>query len=160
MRRMNSHGFTLIEALIALLILSLGLLGAFAMLLDGFRANADAMRLMAATRLVRDMADRIRANPRAQGLYDTRSAAVASDCESGTRCDLAQRAAADREHFGEAARGLFPGGNTAATIEFEPAIGTAAPDRYTIQLRWRGTRESAGTYDAVTLKLLAPPVAG
>jgi hypothetical protein len=129
-------------------------------LLDGLRANGDALRQMAATRLVRDMADRIRANLRAQSLYDTRSAAVAGGCGSGTRCDPAQRAAADLAYFAGAAGRLFPGADTAATIEFEPAIGPAAPDRYTICLRWRGPRESAAMYDAVTLNLLAQPVAG
>jgi prepilin-type N-terminal cleavage/methylation domain-containing protein len=61
--RLKVRGFTLMESLIALLLLSMGLLGGGALLLEGLRAHGDALRRMAATRLVQDMADRIRANP-------------------------------------------------------------------------------------------------
>jgi prepilin-type N-terminal cleavage/methylation domain-containing protein len=128
------RGFTLTESLIALLLLSMGLLGAGALLLDGLHAHGDALRRMAATRLVQDMADRIRTNP--------------------------NWASEDLPQFEARARALFPGMQTPASIEFAPAIGPATPDRYSIRLRWRGPRDDAGLYDAVTLHLLAQPVAG
>jgi type IV pilus assembly protein PilV len=158
--RSRSRGFTLVESLIALLLLSVGLLGAGVLLLDGLRAHSDATRLVSATRLVREMADRIRANPRARDLYDTRGAAMAGDCDAGQPCEPAQRAASDLAWFSATARGLFPGVETPESIQFEPAIGTAAPDHFTLSLRWHGPREAAGVEDAVTLHLLAQPVAG
>ena len=54
----------------------------------------------------------------------------------------------------------FPGADTSARIEFEPAIGPAAPDRYRISLQWRGPRDNDEVRHAVTLILLARPVAG
>jgi type IV pilus assembly protein PilV len=158
--RLKVRGFTLLESLIALLLLSMGLLGAGALLLEGLQAHGDALRRMAATRLAQDMADRIRANPGAGRLYDSRGRTATESCPAESGCDAAQRAAADLAHFQITARGLFPGVETPASIEFEPAIGTATPDRYSIRLRWRGPRDDAGMYDAVTLHLLAQPVAG
>ena len=156
----RSQGFTLIESLIALLLLSVGLLGAAVLLLDGLKSRADALRQAAATRLVLDTADRIRANPRARSFYDTRRTTRDAACAANAACDPAQRAASDLAHFRIQALNLFPGPDTAATITFEPAIGPAAPDRYRLSLRWRGPRDSPGAHDAVAFHLLAQPVAG
>lgn len=152
---MTSRGFTLLETLVALVLLSMGLLGAWALLLGSFRAHIEARHHILAASLVRDMADRIRANPEARALY--RSEGPAPDvfaCEAGQACDVAQRAAADLAQFALAARSLLPGANT--SVEYEPALGAAAADRYAITLRWHGARDQ----EAVTLNLLAAPVAG
>ena len=159
--RRRTAGFTLVESLIALLLLSVGLLGAAVLLLNGLRSHAEALRHMAATNLIRDMADRIRANPRARLFYDTRDAAIdALACDSTLPCEPAQRASSDLAHFIDSARRLFPGSETVTRIEFEPAIGPAAPERYAITLRWRGPRDPEDSSNAVTLNLLAQPVAG
>lgn len=155
----RARGFTLVESLIALLLLSLGLLGAGGMLLEALRAHADAMRESSATQLVRDMADRIQANPHGRAFYDTRAGSSGGDCGAAA-CDPGQRAAADLAFYLSAARRVFPGGATNAAIEFEPAIGPAAPDRYRISLQWRGPRDDDDVRHAVTLILLARPVAG
>jgi type IV pilus assembly protein PilV len=157
----RARGFTLVESLIALLLLSVGLLGAGGLLLGGLQSHAEALRHMTAMNLVRDLADRIRANPRARMAYDTRGAAVdAQACEPALPCEPAQRASSDLAHFIFGARRLFPGGETIALVEFEPAIGPAAPERYAITLRWRGPRDPVNSSTAVTLHLLAQPVAG
>ena len=163
MRGVNSRarGFTLVESLIALLLLSLGLLGAGVMLLESLRAHAEALCAATATRLVRDMAERIRANPHARARYDTRTG-IAGDaaCDFAVACDPGQRAANDLAHYINTARTAFPGADTSTLIEFEPAIGPAAPDRYRISLQWRGPRDNDEVRHAVTLILLARPVAG
>jgi type IV pilus assembly protein PilV len=69
-----ARGFTLVEALIALVVLSIGLLGAGGMLLGSLRSQSDAMHEMAAAQLVQDIAQRIRANPQARAAYDSREA--------------------------------------------------------------------------------------
>ena len=53
---------------------------------------------------------------------------------------------------------LLPGTETRAIVQFEPAIGPAAADRFAITLSWRGPRDDE--IRVVTLSLLAPPVAG
>jgi type IV pilus assembly protein PilV len=156
---MNVHvrGFTLLESVIALLLLSLGLLGAWAVLLASLQSHADALRQVHATLLVRDMADRIRANPAAGHLYDSAVATPGgAACDAAAPCDAAQLAAADLLAFADAARRELPGNDTSATVHYEPAIGAAAADRYAISLRWRGARD----LNVVALQLLLAPVAG
>jgi len=152
----RARGFTLIELLVALTLLSLGLLGAWSLLVSSLRGQLDARHHAAATHLARDMAERIRANPAAGSLYAAGGfESDAAACDPPAVCDHAQRAAADLAWFVRTARSQLPP-ETAAVIEFEPAIGPAAADRYVISLHWQGSRDE----DTVTLQLLAPPVAG
>jgi type IV pilus assembly protein PilV len=59
----NRHrGFTLIEALVALVVLSIGLLGVAALQLTALRNNSSASFRTQATYLAYDIADRMRAN--------------------------------------------------------------------------------------------------
>jgi len=152
----RARGFTLVELLVALTLLSLGLLGAWTLLISSLRGQLDARHHATATGMARDMAERIRANPSAGPLYASEGLDVdAMTCDSPAVCDNAQRAAADLAHFIRSARTQLPA-NATATIEFEPATGPAAADRYVISLHWQGSRDEA----AVRLQLLAPPVAG
>ncbi|MBT8132049.1 MAG: type IV pilus modification protein PilV [Gammaproteobacteria bacterium] len=56
-------GFTLIEVLVALVVLSIGLLGIAALQIDSVRTGYSALQRTHAVNLAADMADRIRANP-------------------------------------------------------------------------------------------------
>lgn len=151
---MRARGFTLIETLIALAVLSVGLLGAAAMLLASLHVQADARREVAATNLLRDIADRIRINRAARAAYA--SSAASEDC--GENCDAAQLAAADRAFFTRAAQAQVSDDATTA-IEFEPAIGPTAPDRYILSLRFAAA--SAEGPRVISLQmLLRAPVAG
>lgn len=153
------RGFTLIESLIGLMILSVGLLGAAATLLGSVGSHRDALKRSAAMTLVRDVAERIRANAAARAAYDTRGGESGAACTAGSPCDAAALAASDRAYFTTAVRAGFPSG-TRAQILLEPAIGPAAPDRYEISLRFP-LRSLPGASDGVTLMVLVPaPVAG
>jgi len=69
MNQMNRHtiqdqsGFSLLEVLIALLVLSIGLLGLAALQTTGLRSNEMASMRTTATQLAYDISDRMRANP-------------------------------------------------------------------------------------------------
>lgn len=155
----KSRGFTLVESLIGLVILSVGLLGAAATLLGSLAAHAEALRRMSALNLVRDVADRIRANTAAGSAYDT-SGAPGVACEPASPCDAVSLATTDRAFFAATARQLFPAADTRAEIHFEPATGPAAPDRYLLSLRFT-LRSQPGAMDGVALMVLATaPVAG
>lgn len=141
MSRLKARGFTLIESLVALVVLSVGLLGAAAMLFGSLSSQAQALRHAAAVNLVRDVAERVLASRAAGSAY--------ADA----------LAAADRAYFDDAARRLFPLRAPESEILFEPAIGAATPDRYVISLRF--PRLESGATDEVALTVLAwAPVAG
>jgi type IV pilus assembly protein PilV len=75
-RRLIQHrsakGFTLIEAMVALVVLSIGLLGVAGMQIVGLRANLSAASRTQASYLADDIIDRMRANNTAArgGLYN------------------------------------------------------------------------------------------
>lgn len=155
-----SRGFSLIETLVALAVLSVGLLGAAAMLLRGLRDQAQALRHGTATALLADMADRIRANPTARAAYDTRTERPGIvTCDGENACDAPSLAAHDIAHFQSAARALLPRQRPRPAIDFEPATGSTAPDRYVVSLRWTDARDPDAA-DEATLVVLAQPVAG
>jgi type IV pilus assembly protein PilV len=60
--RNHTKGFTLVEALVALLVLSIGLLGVAALQLTALQNNNNALFRSQATYLAYDITDRIRAN--------------------------------------------------------------------------------------------------
>lgn len=68
--RRNARGFTLIEALVALLALSIGLLGVAGLQITGLRANVSSAWRSQATYLSYDIIDRMRANRGQLDLYD------------------------------------------------------------------------------------------
>ena len=62
MRRHENNGFSLLEVLIALLVLSIGLIGLAGMLVVSVRTNHSAYLRTQASFLAQSMADRMRAN--------------------------------------------------------------------------------------------------
>lgn len=58
----NENGFTLIEVLVAVVVLSIGLLGLAGLQANGMRQNHSSLLRSQATFLAYDIADRIRAN--------------------------------------------------------------------------------------------------
>ena len=68
----DQQGFTLLEAMVALVVFSVGLLGLGALQLAGMGNNQAAMQQSIATHLAYDMAERIRSNAagRKANLYD------------------------------------------------------------------------------------------
>lgn len=95
----DENGFTLMEVLIAVLILSIGLLGLASLQANGLRSNFSSYARSQAVLLANDMADRIRANPTqaAAGAYNNVDAAAAAadpDCLAAD-CTTAQMATHD-----------------------------------------------------------------
>lgn len=60
----NQHGFSLLEVMIALLVLAVGLLGLAALQNMGLRLGHESYQRTQATFLISDIIDRMRANPR------------------------------------------------------------------------------------------------
>ena len=71
-RIMNKQsGFTMVEALVALVVLAIGLLGIAALYLDTLRAGRTAIYRTQAVALAADLADRIRSNRTAVAAYNS-----------------------------------------------------------------------------------------
>lgn len=91
--RKRQQGFTLLEVMIALLILSIGLLGLAALQTTGLRSNQMASMRTLATQFTYDMMDRMRSNPAgvAAGEYEiARTDSTATTPATTTEIDLAE----------------------------------------------------------------------
>jgi len=83
----HARGFTMLEVLVAILVVTLGLLGLAGLQTVSLRNNTSSAQRTIATQLAYDMADRMRANWASvlQGDYDWRNygATASADCRRG-----------------------------------------------------------------------------
>lgn len=133
----TQSGFSLIEALVALIVLSVGMIGMAALYARGLSAGRTALHRTIAVNHVADMADRIRANRLAGAAYNAAGAPNACDPGGGTDCTPAQLAAYDKLVWATILDRELPGG--AGTVEFTP--GT--PPTYTITVSWQDVTGAA-----------------
>ncbi|MRW94339.1 type IV pilus modification protein PilV [Duganella sp. FT80W] len=68
---MRARGFTLLEILIAVVVLALGIIGGVALQLAALRTRHQAALLSQATQTATALAERMRANPKQAGIYLT-----------------------------------------------------------------------------------------
>ena len=90
----KQSGFTLMESLVALIVLSIGMLGIAALYLESMKAGRTALSRSQAVTLAADMADRIRANATAGAAY-TGPGGLNNCVAGGVDCTPAQMAAED-----------------------------------------------------------------
>ena len=137
--RERNGGFSLLEVLIALVVLSIGLLGVAALQAVGLRSSQGAYLTSQASLLAYDMADRIRANPESLAIYN----GFETDCAVAG----AGLAGADLQEWSCAVETLLPDGTgSIAGLEVQNfgVIGTVT--RYTITMTWEDLQ---GAWDYV-----------
>lgn len=135
---LGPRGFTLLEVLIALVVLSIGLLGIAALQGVGLRTSHGAHLSAQASLLAYDMADRIRANPQNLATYDG-FATDSIDCTLAT--PASPLATADLGEWACAVQALLPGGSgTIAGV----AVGGTTANRYTISVEWEDLQVEEG----------------
>jgi type IV pilus assembly protein PilV len=133
-------GFTLLEVMVALLILSVGLLGLAGLQIAGLRSNQNSYYRLQATLLAQDLTERMRANEAGVGLgaYDAASAGDV-DCTSAV-CTPEQMAGYDLAQWQADIAKYLPGG-VGVICKGAPDCGDGAA--YTVKIRWDEKR--AGT---------------
>jgi len=137
----KAHGFTMMELLVSILVLSVGLLGLASLQTTGLRHNASAWHRTLATELAADMADRIRANtPGARaGAYDNIQPGAHIDCLSspGGCATPTAVAGADAAQWFSALSSRLPGGT--GQVIGNPIAGGSAR-RFIVQVMWDDER--------------------
>ena len=133
-RRKNSvkkaDGFTLVEVLIALIILSVGMLGIAGLYVHSMQAGRTSLFRHNAVTLAGDVADRIRANPRAAAVYAL--AGGDNNCvDGGVNCTPGQMAANDIFLWDQQAADTLPSGTV--TVVFDNGV---LPPTYEITIAW------------------------
>lgn len=123
--RHQQHGFSLVEVMIAVLVLSIGLLGMAGLQAASVRNTYSAYMRSQAMILANDIADRIRSNPGTAGIdgaaggdYNAIGPGLASGgstaCDT-TVCTPGQLAAYDIAVWSDRVKTTLPGGNGSVT---------------------------------------------
>lgn len=132
----KSQGFSLVEVLIALIVMSVGMLGIAGLYVQSMQAGRTSMLRHHAVTLASDIADRIRANPTAGAAYIASTGANNNCVGQGTDCSVAQMAAHDIFLWQAQATEFLPvmgDGSQQVIIAYDAA---AIPPTYTITVRW------------------------
>lgn len=123
-RSRKQSGFSMLEVLITVLILSFGLLGMASMVTTGMKSNNTSHYRSVATQQTQDIADRMRANLTGvrNGTYNNLATNIptSSDC-AATACDATQMAVYDHAQWNTANSRVLPGG--LGTVAGNLAIG-------------------------------------
>jgi len=127
-------GFTLIETMVALLVISVGMIGVAALHGQALASSGIALRRSVAIGFASDIADRVRVNRGAGVAYQ--AAAADNNCDDptgggGVDCTPAQMAAHDLFVWRAQIAQNLPGGTGAV------AVNTATnPTTYTVTVSW------------------------
>lgn len=151
--RNPARGFTLIEVMIALVVMAVGMLGIAKLFIVALQSSSSANSGTAAVSLAADLADRIRANHTAGVAYQANSpvaAAPGTVCVGGALslaqvCAPAAMAADDLYLWDQEVRCVGPGGVAAVScwgagptwsVTYTPNPAGTGPNTYTIKINW------------------------
>ena len=152
-------GTSLVEVLVAMLILSGGLLGIAGVNAVSLRANQGAYYRTLATTLSTDMIERMRANKTGVdvGGYDDVAGAATASCFTVASCTPAQMAAQDILSWETQVAALLPAAVSVVCLDSTGNDGTAVAnacdglgDVYAIKIWWDDDRDGTAEQRFVT----------
>jgi len=153
----RQRGITMVESLVALVVLAVGLLGIASLYVTSLQTGRTALIRTQAVNLVSDMGDRIRANGLAGDAYDTdeyAGAPAVQNCVVTSNCNAATLAQDDLARWIEAVEATLP--SPVATVTFIAAAAAGRPDQYQINVQWQETTEQFN-YQASTFLVPVQP---
>lgn len=134
---LNQAGFSLVEVLIALIIMSVGMLGIAGLYVQSLQAGRTSLFRHQAVSLAGDIADRIRANPTGGVSYTDATGADNGCVNTNNDCDVASMAMHDvwlwKQQAGATLPGVAATGGGDVTVNFDD---TVTPPVYTITVSW------------------------
>jgi type IV pilus assembly protein PilV len=144
LKRNSQSGFTMVEVLVALVVLAIGLLGIAALYLSSLQAGRTAVYRTEAVTLAADLADRIRMNRTAQAAYGTLFAdteVAVPACSTTGGCSDADLASTDLSNWKATIALLLPQGQGQVAVTLPAAAGE--PTTYVVTVRWAELGEVA-----------------
>lgn len=132
---MKKNGFSLVEVLVAMVVLSVGLLGLAGMMASTVRNNHSAYHRSQATWLAYDMIDRIRAN-REAALQPSNNYNIAVGTATSSSTDIV--VADDVNGWKGRLAAALPAGDGSVAV-------VPATRRVTVVVRWNDSRGTGGS---------------
>jgi type IV pilus assembly protein PilV len=166
--RRGEAGLSMVEVLLAVLIVAIGLMGIAGLFVEGLQNGHGALLRTQAVNLVSDMQERIRANPLAGDAYDcaryssgptSLGCAPSGPASAGVSCTAREQAEDDLAEWQKAVRRALPSvkpGSCAANVLYAAGDATR-PARYQVSVSWQ-QRDEPLAYRAELL--VALPAAG
>lgn len=146
-------GFTLVEVLVAALLLSIGLVGLAGLQAAALMNNQSSFMRTQVTALAYDLADRMRSNvPGANAnAYNPANAGFVNNCTSTAGCTAQQLAQNDLAEWNAEINTYLPMGQGWVCIDSTPNDGTSSLDpqcdgvgtQFTIKIWWDDNRDGA-----------------
>ncbi|MGE0030221.1 MAG: type IV pilus modification protein PilV [Steroidobacteraceae bacterium] len=149
-KRIRQSGFTMVEVLVALVVLAIGLLGIAALYLNSLQSGRTAIYRTQAVNLAADLADRIRANRTAQAAYGTLFADAeveVAGCYTTGGCIDTDLASTDLARWKGTLAQLLPNGQGQVVVT--PPVAAGEPTNYVVTVQWAEVGEAA----AVTFQI-------
>lgn len=141
--RRPARGFSMVEVLVALVVLGVGMLGIASLYVVTLRSSGSAISRMQAVNLASDLGDRIRANRNAGAAYEGAAAANGNGCIGiSANCSPQQMAAHDLFLWQRQIAAALPG-NPSGTVK---VVASAALRTYTITVTWSESSGEALNY--------------
>lgn len=154
----------MVESLVALVVLSTGMLGIASLYVSSLKAERTAQLRTQAVNLVADMADRVRANVPAAGKYDLSgyggTAPVKRDCVAKNGCSIDQLAEDDLARWVDLVKngggaGVPPlPGNPTPNVVYLAAAGVGQANRYVISVEWQEPGDGANSRYENTVEVI------
>jgi type IV pilus assembly protein PilV len=138
--RRHATGFSLVEVLIALIIMSVGMLGIAGLYVHSMQAGRTSLFRHHAVTLAGDVADRIRANPLGGAAYEEKAGDELC-AVGGANCTAADMAATDVALWLEQAAATLPEGTVAVAYD-----NAAVPSTYDVTVTWSEAGYGEQTY--------------
>lgn len=142
--RIKQTGFTMVEVLVALVVLAIGLLGIAALYLNSLQSGRTAIYRTQAVNLAADLADRIRANRTAQVAYGTLFADAeveVAGCYTTGGCIDTDLASTDLARWKGTLAQLLPNGQGQVVVALPVIPGD--PTNYVVTVQWAEVGEAA-----------------
>jgi len=160
----KTSGFSLIEVLVAVVVLSIGLVGLAGLQAKSLVNGVSASYRTQATMLAKDLSEKMRVNGYAITIgdyFDSPTAAETAACETATGCSSEAMAQHDYFNWLAAVTERLPSGDGIVCLDSTPNDGTTAlkacdgaGDHYVIKVWWDDGR-TGNTGDPVIVVLQA-----
>ncbi len=140
----KESGFSMVEVMVALVVLAIGLLGIAALYLNSLQAGRTAIYRTQAINLAADLADRIRMNRTARDAYAVAFAddpAAVAECITTGGCEDTELAATDLFNWKREIGLQLPGGEGQVAVTLPAAAGE--PTNYVVTVQWTEVNQLA-----------------
>ena len=154
----RQRGISMVEALIALVVISVGMLGIAGLYLTSMQASRSAKLRSYAVELAGSIADRIRANREAGAAYNTASYGgepSEHDCETA-RCSAANLAEDDLAKWLVDIRAQLPGADAVTGTVVVTDRADPESDNYVISVTWREANSDIDYAYSVSMNIANP----